>query len=103
MVSGFCFAGDKNIVSNKKVLKAPEVKNYEVIIPPVLALDSRTALTRNEINIIDKQKFNNIQKYKKILVREINTTGLRYNDVWVEKMREIAKEIKKYPNTIIVI
>ncbi len=103
MVSGFCFAGDKNTVSNKKVLKAPEVKNYEVIIPPVLALDSRTALTRNEINIIDKQKFNNIQKYKKILVREINTTGLRYNDVWVEKMREIAKEIKKYPNTIIVI
>ena len=64
-ISGFCFADNKtkSPSSNKKILKAPEIKNYEVIIPPVLALDSRTALTRNEINIVDKQKFKILQKY----------------------------------------
>lgn len=104
-ISGFCVAENKtkSNSSNKKILKAPEVKNYEVIIPQVLALDSRTALTRNEINIIDKQSFKNLQKYKKILVKEINTTGIKYTAVWVEKMREIAKEIKKHPNTIVII
>ena len=100
-VNVFCFA-EKQVL-NKKINEVPEVKNYEVIIPQVLALDSRTALTRNEINIIDKQKFRNLQKYKKILVREINTIGLKYTNVWVEKMQEIAKEIKKHPNTIIII
>ncbi len=104
-ISGFCVADNKtkSASSSKKILKAPEVKNYEVIIPQVLALDSRTALTRNEINIIDKQSFKNLQKYKKILVKEINTTGIKYTAVWVEKMGEIAKEIKKHPNTIVII
>ena len=105
MVSGFSFAVTKvkSKASNNDINKAPEIKNYEVIIPPVLALDSRTALTRNEVNVIDKQKFKNLQKYKKILVREINTTGLKYTDVWIAKMKEVAKEIKKYPNTIVII
>lgn len=104
-ISGFCFSDSqiKSTSSNKKILKAPKIKKYEVIIPQVLALDSRTALSRNEINILDRQKFKNLQKYKKILVKEINTTGLKYTDVWVEKMREIAKEIKKHPNTIVII
>ena len=104
-ISVFCFADNKtkSPSSNKKILKAPEIKNYEVIIPPVLALDSRTALTRNEINIVDKQKFKILQKYKKILVKEINTIGLKYDSVWVEKMKDVAKEIKKRPNTIVIV
>jgi len=100
-IGDFCFA-EKQVL-NKKLNKVPKVKNYEIIIPEVLALDSRTALSRNEINIIDKKSFKNLQKYKKILTKEINTTGLKYTDVWVERMRETAKEIKKHPNTIIII
>jgi hypothetical protein len=97
----FCYAS--NTKKQNKVEKAKEVTNYEVVIPPVLALDSRTALTRNEINIIDKNKFNNLSKYKKILTKEINTTGLQYTQVWVNKMKDVANEIKRYKNTIIII
>ena len=92
-----------DLVEHKNIKKDNEVINYEVSIPPVLSLDSRTALIRNEINIIDKKTLDNISKYKKILIKEINTTGLQYTQVWVDKLKDIAKEIKRYPNTIIVL
>lgn len=88
----------------KDINTAANAKNYEVVIPQVLDLDSRTALTRNEINMIDKKTFDNLSKYKKILTKEINTTGLQYNEKWVNKFQQIAKEIKKkYSNTIIIL
>lgn len=95
--------GDK-LSDKKNINKVADVKNYEIIIPQVLGLDSRTALTRNEINIIDNKVFDNLSKYKKILTKEINTIGLQYDKIWVKKFQQIAKEIKeKYSNTIIVI
>jgi len=99
--SNFCYASSAK--KHDKVESVKEVASYEVVIPPVLALDSRTALIRNEINIIDKKKFNNLSKYKKLFTKEINTTGLQYTQTWVSKMKDVAKEIKKYKNTIIII
>ncbi|MBR3627228.1 MAG: hypothetical protein IKN42_00095 [Elusimicrobia bacterium] len=96
-----CDAADS--VEYKNIKKTNKVTNYEVVVPPVLSLDSRTALIRNEINIIDGKKFKNLSKYKKILTKEINTTGLQYTQVWVDKLQDIAKEIKKYPKTIIIL
>ena len=88
----------------KDINTAANAKNYEVVIPQVLDLDSRTALTRNEINMIDQKTFDNLSKYKKILKKEINTTGLQYNEKWVSKFQQIAEEIKKkYSNTIIIL
>ena len=97
----FCYAGDS--VAQKDINKAKEIKNYEVYIPPVLSLDSRTSLIRHEINIIDKKTFDNLSKYKKILTKEIITTGLQYTQVWVNKLQDVAKEIKNNKNTIIVL
>lgn len=98
----FCYAVDSveqtNVIKNKK-----QDINYEIYIPPVLSLDSRTALIRNEINIIDKKTFSNLSKYKRILTKEINTMGLQYTQVWVNKLQDIAKEIKRKPNTIIIV
>ena len=99
--SELCYASD--LVEYKNIKKTNEVANYDVVIPPVLSLDSRTALIRNEINIIDEKKLKNLSKYKKILTKEINTTGLQYTRIWIDKLQNIAKEIKKYPNTIIIL
>ncbi|MCR4662881.1 MAG: OmpA family protein [Endomicrobiaceae bacterium] len=96
-----CYGSDS--AKQKDVLSAKDVKNYEVVVPMVLGLDSRTALTINEINVIDKKVFNNLLKYKRLLVFEINTTGLKYTQTWVDKLQDIAKKIKKYPNTIVII
>ena len=96
-----CYASDAT--TQKNINNAKQVANYEVYIPPVLSLDSRTSLIRNEINIIDQKTFDNLSKYKKILTKEINTTGLQYTQVWVDKLKEIATEIKKHPKTIIIV
>lgn len=100
-VNNLCYSYD--LVEHKNIKKDKEIINYEVSVPPVLSLDSRTALIRNEINIIDKKNLANLSKYKKILSKEINTIGLQYTQAWVDKLKDIATEIKKYPNTIIVL
>lgn len=87
----------------KDINTAANAKNYEVVIPQVLELDSRTALTRNEINVIDKKVFENLSRYKKLLTKYFDTTGLKYDEKWTSKLQEIAKEIKKQPNTIIIL
>jgi hypothetical protein len=92
-----------NSVNKENINKATKVKNYEIVVPEVLGLDSRTALTRNEINIINTKTFENLLKYKKILTKEIDTTGLQYTEIWVNKLKDIAKEIKKHPDTIVIL
>ena len=100
--STICYGAD-SVAKKENINKAKKVKNYEVIIPPVLELDSRTALTRNEINIIDDKTFENLSKYRKIFRKEINTIGLQYTPEWVNKLQLVVNEIKKYPNTIIIL
>ena len=87
----------KNIEVNQKIQK------YEIYNPPVLSLDSRASLSRNDINIIKKDKLNALLKYKKIYHKELNTIGLQYNDKWVEKLKDIANDIKKHKNSIIIL
>lgn len=96
-----CFAGDSGKQKNETVI--PNNKTYKVYIPPVFELDSRTSLSRNEINIIDKEKFNNLSKYKRLFYKEINTIGLKYTSAWVTRLKDVADEIKKYPNTIVIL
>lgn len=100
-VGNFSFA-EKQVL-NKKLNKVPEVKNYEIIIPPVLGLDKRASLEKDEINILDKQKFNNLLKFDKILIREINTINLKYSSAWIQRLEKIAREIKKHPDTIVIL
>ncbi|MBR4631805.1 MAG: hypothetical protein IKO48_00590 [Elusimicrobia bacterium] len=96
-----CFAA--KIDTTRDINRAPKIKNYEIIFPTILALDSRTALTRNEINIVDKKEFNNLLKYKKIYSRELNTIVLKNTKTWVDKLQTIAYEIKKHPRTIVIV
>ena len=96
-----CYTAD--LVEHNNINKTKEVTNYEVYVLPVLSLDSRTALIRNEINIINKKTFNNLLKYKKLLTKEINTMGFQYTVAWFDKLQTIAKEIKKYPNSIVIV
>lgn len=100
-LSVVCYGDDT--AEKKNINKANNVQNYELIVPPVLSLDSRTALTRNEINIIDKKVFKNLLKYKKLYTQEINTAGIQYNEIWVKKFQDVANAIKKYPNTIVIV
>ena len=96
-----CYA--VNIDTTKDINRAPKNKNYELTIPTVSSLDSRTSLVRNEINIIDNKKFDNLSKFKKILRKEINTIGLQYNETWIKNLQDVANEIKKHPNTIVIV
>ena len=75
------------------------MKNYEVVIPQVLELDSRTALTRNEINVIDKKVFENISRYKKLSTKYFDTTGLKYDEKWTKKLQDIARRTYSILNT----
>ena len=100
-ISGFSIADTKT--SNKDINKAPEIKSYEVIIPPVLGLDKRASLEKDEINIIDKKKFNNLLKFDRILTKEVNTINLKYSTAWIQKLENVAREIRKHPKTIVIL
>ncbi|MBO7611245.1 MAG: hypothetical protein J6T23_03440 [Elusimicrobia bacterium] len=101
IVTGFCVADTKT--SNNDINKAPEIKSYEIIIPPVLGLDKRASLEKDEINILDKQKFKNLLKFDRILTREINTINIRYSTAWIQRLEKIAREIRKHPDTIVIL
>ena len=101
VLGGFCFAENSNDENGVKVIQKDE--NYKIYIPPVVGLDTRASLEQDEINIIDKKKFNALLKYKRIFTREINTIDIKYSAAWIQKLQNVAREIRKYPNTIVII
>lgn len=95
-----CFCANSTSKGNNSIKKTP---NYKVVVPPVLSLDTRTSLARNEINIINKDKLNNLSKFKKTYYKEINTMGIKYTTKWISRLKDVADEIKKHPNSIVIL
>lgn len=101
VLSGFCFAANSKDENNVRVIQKDE--NYKIYIPPVVGLDTRASLEQDEINIIDKKRFNDLLKYKRIFTKEINTIDIKYSAAWIQKLQNVAREIRKRPGTIVIV
>ncbi len=100
--SNFSSNKNKNL-SDEKTYRDKKEKNYVVEIPKVVNLDSRVALNRENINIIEREQRNRLLKNKVLLFKEISTMNIK-SKTWHENMKYLATEIKKkFLHSIIII